>query len=137
MTTQGFRQTLAQEQVQALIETGVQAAGKAGVRVSLAVTDDGGHLLGFLRMDGVHTATVDVANAKARCAAAFRRPTRLFAEQLAQGNMALLTIPGLITLPGGLPLTLSDHVVGAVGVSGASPDVDETIATAMRDSLSA
>lgn len=136
MTTQGFRQTLSQEQVQALIGTGVTAAGKAGVRVSLAVTDDGGHLLGFLRMDGVHTATVDVANAKARCAAAFRKPTRLFAEQLAQGNMTLLTIPGLITLPGGLPLTLSDHVVGAVGVSGASPDVDEAIAAAMLASLS-
>ena len=136
MTTQRVRQTLSQEQVQALIEAGVQAAGKAGVRVSLAVTDDGGHLLAFLRMDGVHSATAEVGTAKARCAAGFRKPTRLFAEQLAQGNMALLTIPGLITLPGGLPLTLSDHVVGAVGVSGASPDVDETIATAMRDGLS-
>lgn len=128
-------QRLRQEQVQAMIETGVETAGAAGVRISLAVTDDGGHLLGFLRMEGVHTATVDVGTAKARCAAAFRKPTRLFAEQLAQGNMALLTIPGLITLPGGLPLTIGDHVVGAVGVSGASPDVDETIATAMRDSL--
>lgn len=124
---------LGQDLVQGLIEAGTTAARHRNVSVSLAIVDAGGHLIGFLRMDGVHTATVEVAQAKARSAAAFRRSTRGFAQQLAEGNLALLAVPGCVPLPGGVPLLQEQRLIGAVGVSGASPDVDESIADAMHD----
>lgn len=119
---------LGQKLIQQLIAAGLQAATRLDARVSIAVVDTGGHLAGFLRMEGVHTATVDVAQAKARSAAAFRRSTRIFATQLAEGNLSMLAVPGCVPLAGGIPLTRAQRLVGAVGVSGASPDIDEAIA---------
>jgi uncharacterized protein GlcG (DUF336 family) len=72
-----------------------------------------------------------VAQAKARSAAAFRRSTRGFAQQLAEGNLALLAVPGCVPLSGGIPLTHEHRMIGAVGVSGADPNTDEAIAEAM------
>ena len=126
---------LDQDLVQALIEAGATAARRRNVCVSLAIVDAGGHLAGFLRMNGVHTGTVEVAQAKARSAAAFRRSTRGFAQQLAEGNLAVLAVPGCVPLPGGIPLMHKQRMIGAAGVSGASPDVDEGIAEAMYDQL--
>jgi glc operon protein GlcG len=126
---------LGEDIVQALIEAGLTAARRCNVCVSLAIVDAGGHLLGFLRMSGVHTATTEVAQAKARSAAAFRRSTRSFAQQLADGNLALLAVPGCVPLPGGIPLLHRQRMIGAAGVSGASPDVDEAIAETMYDHL--
>jgi glc operon protein GlcG len=122
---------LSQRDVERLLSIGVSAAQGRGVAVTIALVDAGGHLLGFLRMDGVHTATCDVAVAKARSSAAFRRPIRLFAEQLAAGNLSLLTIPGCVPLQGGIPFKLDETMIGAVGVSGAAPDIDEAIALAI------
>jgi glc operon protein GlcG len=123
-------------QMQAVIERAVAAARAQGARVSIALVDSGGHLLGFARMHGVHTATVEVAQAKARCAIGFRRPTRIFAEALAAGQLALLATPGVVVLPGGIPIERSGRWLGAIGISGAAPDVDERIAQAAVDSLS-
>jgi uncharacterized protein GlcG (DUF336 family) len=122
--------------MQAVIERAIAAAREHGVRVSVALVDSGGHLLRFARMHGVHTATVEVAQAKARCAIGFRRPTRIFAEALAAGQLALLATPGVVVLPGGIPIERSGQWLGAVGISGAAPDVDERIARAAVESLS-
>ncbi|WP_082767161.1 GlcG/HbpS family heme-binding protein [Bosea sp. PAMC 26642] len=119
--------------IRGLLDTAVAAAARMGVAVSIAVVDTGGHLAGFLRMEGVHTATVDVAQAKARSAAAFRRPTRVFAQQLAEGNSTLLAVPGCVPLFGGVPLVRSNRMVGAIGISGASPDDDDAIANTIYD----
>lgn len=112
------------------VEAALAAARAAAVNVSIAVVDDGGHLLAFARMDGVHTATAEIARAKAASAAAFRRPTRLLAEGLAGGATALLALPGCLPLPGGVPVAIAGHCAGAVGISGASPETDDAIATA-------
>lgn len=131
MTSQDEPGRLPQARVEAVLAAGAEAAREHRAAVTLAVVDDGGHLLGLMRMDGVHTATVEVAIAKARSAAAFRRPIKLFADQLAAGNLALLAIPGCVPLQGGVPIRPDGRIVGAVGVSGAAPEVDEAVAQAM------
>lgn len=124
-------------QAQAVLDAAEAAARARSQAFSIAVLDDGGVLLGFRRMDGIHPGTAKVAIAKARTAASFRRPTRRFAEGVASGNMALLSLPGVVMLDGGVPLLLDGQVAGAVGVSGASPQEDDAIAEAGAGALSA
>ncbi len=124
---------LSDASAQAIVAAALEQAALLGVRVSVAVVDQGGALWRFVRMPGVHPATVDVALAKARCAISFRRPTRLFAEGLAAGNLSLLATPGVIVLPGGIPFREAEPWLGAIGISGAAPDVDERIAVAALD----
>lgn len=126
---------LSDEDAGRIIEAGTRAAAGAGARVSIAVVDDGGHLLAFRRMDGVHTGTVDVALAKARTASGFRRPGRDLAAALANGQSVLLTLPGCLPLPGSIPVIIDGAVVGAVGVSGASPQIDDEVAEAAASAV--
>jgi uncharacterized protein GlcG (DUF336 family) len=104
------------------------AAAGRDLRVAIAVVDDGGHLVHFSRMDDIHAATADVAIAKARACAMFRKPTAVFAEGLQAGNQALMAIPHMMPLPGGVPLMVGKAMAGAIGVSGAAPVVDAEIA---------
>ena len=101
-----------------------------GLRVVVAVLDEGGHAILLERMDGTQTASVEIALAKARSAAAFRRPTREMAEWVASGNVGLMALPGLVPVEGGLPLLVDGAVVGAVGVSGATARQDGEAAQA-------
>jgi uncharacterized protein GlcG (DUF336 family) len=110
------------------------AALAAGSPVCIAIVDGGGQLQLFLRMDGSHSASIEVAIAKARCAQAFRRPTRLFADAVAAGNVALIGLPGMVPFDGGVPLAYRGEVAGAIGVSG-SPQLDGKIAQAGADIL--
>jgi uncharacterized protein GlcG (DUF336 family) len=103
------------------------------LRLTIAVVDDGGHPLHLVRMDGVHAGTVDVAIAKARTAVLFKKPTQAFAESLAGGASAILALPGMLPLPGGIPLFQDGGLIGAIGVSGAAPDVDAAVAAAGAD----
>lgn len=105
-----------------------EAEGR-GLAVTIAVVDRGGHLVLLERMDGIHLGTVDVSQAKARTAVHFARPTADLNLALANGNLALLGLP-IMPLPGGRPLRAAGAIVGAIGVSGAAPDVDEAIALA-------
>ena len=105
-------------------------AVKRGLGVVVAVVDEGGTLIVLERLDAAQVASVDVALAKARTAAIFRRPSRVFEEQVKNGRVAALALPGASALIGGLPLEYGGRVIGAVGVSGDSPQVDEDIAAA-------
>jgi len=105
-------------------------AARRAVKVSIAVVDRGGYLVSLARLDGIHVGTVAVATAKAKAAVLYNRPTATFGAGVAAGNTALLTLPDLVAFPGGLPLHHEGILVGAVGVSGAAPDVDEAIAAA-------
>lgn len=105
-------------------------AEKRGLGVVIAVVDEGGTLIVLERLDAAQVASVDVAIAKARTAAIFRRPSRVFEEQVKNGRVAALALPGASALIGGLPLTSGGRVVGAVGISGDAPQVDEDIAAA-------
>ncbi|MFM7264996.1 MAG: GlcG/HbpS family heme-binding protein [Cyanobium sp.] len=106
-----------------------------GAAVTIALTDPGGHLLLLERRDGASAASSEAAIAKARMAALNGKPT---AEQEAAINgarPALLQLAGVFGAPavamaGGVPLLLGSDCLGAIGVSGSTPDLDAAIASA-------
>ena len=110
-------------------------ARKRGATVVIAVVDDGGYLLVLERLDDAQVASVDVGIAKARTAAIFRRPSGVFEDQVKNGRIAALALPGAVALKGGVPIIIDGKVVGAVGVSGNSPQEDEDIAKAGAESV--
>ena len=108
-------------------------ARKRGATVVIAVVDDGGYLLVLERLDDTQVASVDVGIAKARTAAIFRRPSKVFEDQVKNGRVSALALPGAVALQGGVPIIIAGKVVGAVGVSGNSPQEDEDIAKVGAD----
>jgi glc operon protein GlcG len=106
------------------------AAAARGVGVVIAVVDDGGHLILLHRLDDTQVASVNVGIGKARTAAIYRRPSREFEEQIRAGRVAALALADATPLQGGVPIRLDGKVIGAIGVSGDTPAVDEAIALA-------
>ncbi len=106
-----------------------------GARVVIAVVDDGGNLLLLERLDDTQVASVNVAIGKARTAAIFRRPSKVFEDQIRDGRVAALALPGATPLQGGIPISFEGKVIGAIGVSGETPSQDEDIAKAGAASL--
>jgi len=105
-------------------------AGKRNATVVIVVVDDGGYPLILKRLNNTQVASVDVGIGKARTAAIFRRPSKDFEDQIKNGRVASLVLPGATPLQGGLPLVFDGKVVGAIGVSGNTPQEDEDIALA-------
>ncbi len=103
---------------------------KRGATVVIAVVDDGGNLILLERLDDTQVASVEVGIGKARTAAIFRRPSKVFEDQIKNGRVAALALPGATPLQGGIPIMINGNVVGAIGVSGNSPEEDEEIAIA-------
>ena len=99
-------------------------------RVAVAVVDTHGALLYFERMDNTQYASNDIAIGKARAAATYQRPTRVFADVINKGGPATATLGGVFASPGGLPVMQGGRVIGAVGVSGVTGDQDEQCAKA-------
>ena len=104
-------------------------ARRRGLPVVVAVVDDSGELLLVERLDGTQVGSIKVGIGKARTAAHFRRPTRFFEEQVRSGRIVTLALDDFTPLQGGVPILSGGQFVGAVGVSGDSPQVDEEIAT--------
>jgi glc operon protein GlcG len=103
-------------------------AKKRGAMVVIVVVDDGGHLLLLQRLDNTQVASVEVGIGKARTAAIFRRPSKVFEDQVREGRVAALALPGATPLQGGVPIVFEGKVIGAIGVSGNTPQEDEDIA---------
>jgi uncharacterized protein GlcG (DUF336 family)/mannose-6-phosphate isomerase-like protein (cupin superfamily) len=105
-------------------------AKKRKATVVIVVVDDGGYPLVLKRLNDTQVASVDVGIGKARTAAISRRPSKIFEDQVRDGRVAALALPGATPLQGGLPLLFDGKVVGAIGVSGNTPQEDEDIALA-------
>jgi uncharacterized protein GlcG (DUF336 family) len=103
-----------------------------GTTMCIAIVDDGGNLVYFQKADGTQIGSIDVALAKARTAIAFKRPTKIFQDAVDGGRASLLCLPAAaaLTLEGGVPLVSGKAVIGAIGVSGESDDVDGEVARA-------
>jgi len=110
-------------------------ATRRGLGVVIVVVDDAGNVIELSRMDAAQVASVNVGIGKARTAAIYRRPSRLFEEQIRDGRVAALALADATPLQGGVPILIDGAVVGAVGVSGDSPQVDEAIALAGAGSI--
>ena len=113
-----------------LVAAAEAEAKKRGATVVIAVVDDGGQLILLERLDDTQVASVEVAIGKARTAAIFRRPSKVFEDQVKNGRVAALALPGATPLQGGIPITVEGKVIGAIGASGNSPQEDEEIALA-------
>jgi glc operon protein GlcG len=93
--------------------------------VAVAIVDTHGGLVYYERMEDTQTASYDIAILKAKAAATYRRPTRVFADVIAKSGPAIMTLPGAIASPGGVPIFVGGKVIGAAGVSGVTGDQDE------------
>lgn len=99
--------------------------------VTIAIVDDGGHLLWLQRLDGAAPISAHIAPSKARTAALGRRDSKVYEDMVNQGRVSFLSAPvidGL--LEGGVPVMVDGQCVGAVGVSGAKSSEDVQIARA-------
>lgn len=117
----------------------LSAAAQAEARrnnwiVAIAILDDGGHLLHFVRMDGAIPANARIAVAKGRTAAESRRASGTWQERI-KSRPELMQMPGILPVQGGVPIIVEGSCVGAVGVSGVQSQEDERIAQAGIDAL--
>jgi uncharacterized protein GlcG (DUF336 family) len=126
-------------QAQALVDAAQQKAAEIDTLMDIAVVDAGGNLKAFARMDGAWLGSIDISIRKARTARYFDMNTGDIGA-LSQPGGPLYNIEvsntGLITFPGGIPLTLNGEVVGGIGVSGSSVENDHTVAEAGANALS-
>ncbi|RPH44873.1 MAG: hypothetical protein EHM87_08710 [Burkholderiales bacterium] len=99
--------------------------------VTIAICDDGGHLLAMKRLDGVAPISAYIAPEKARCAALGRRDSGVYEKMINEGRVSFLSAPVMAgMLEGGVPIVVGGQVVGAVGVSGVKSSEDAQIARA-------
>jgi uncharacterized protein GlcG (DUF336 family) len=112
-----------------VLAAAVRRAEEMGAPQCIAVTDDGGHLLAFGRMDGGKVLSIDSAIAKARTAASSRVPTGRMADDLAP-KLAAATGGKVTNLLGGLPILVDGHVIGAIGVGSGTGEQDVEVAAA-------
>lgn len=125
------RPTLELDDVKRVLAACEAEALRHGWAVTIAVVDDGGHLLALQRLDGAAPVSAHIAPAKARTAALGRRESRIYEEMINQGRVSFLSVPALEgMLEGGLPILVEGHCVGAVGVSGVKSTEDAQVARA-------
>jgi len=121
--------SLTLEAAKLLAAAGEAEALRHGWTVAIAVVDPAGGLILFHSIDGTQPGSQDVAVAKARTAARYKRPTKAFADAIAN-RPVLLTMPNMVALEGGLPVIGEGQIVGAIGVSGMTSDEDGIVAAA-------
>jgi glc operon protein GlcG len=105
--------------------------------VVITILDSGGNLVMTQRLDGAQFGSVEVAREKAYSAVAFRRPTKVFEDAVAQGgaNLRILRLSGAMPLDGGWPIVIDGKIAGGIGVSGVTGAQDAQIGKAGVDAL--
>jgi uncharacterized protein GlcG (DUF336 family) len=128
------RWALDESDARAASELAVETARERGVSVVVVVVDAAGELMHLVRMDGTKTTSIRIAIGKAWTAAMFQLPTEDYAERILPGGASFgiqNVFPGdMLALPGGIPIVIDGDCVGAIGLSGAPPEVDAEIAAA-------
>jgi glc operon protein GlcG len=123
--------TLTLEDVRSMAAAAEAEARANAWAVTIAIVDDGGHLLWLQRLDGAAPISSEIAPAKARTAAVGRRDSKVYEDMINQGRTSFLSAPTLHgMLEGGVPVVVEGHCVGAVGVSGVKSNEDAQIARA-------
>jgi glc operon protein GlcG len=116
---------------QAAIHAAVAEANRRNWKMNVAVVDSGGNLVAFQRMDGAMLASVQIAEHKAKAAATFRRPTKVFEDGINLMHLNyLLAFDGVIASRGGIPLIEQGAIIGAIGCSGGADSQDEIVSNA-------
>jgi glc operon protein GlcG len=119
------------DRAQAVIRAALVEAKKRSWKMNIAVSDSGGNLVAFQRMDGAMLASIQIAEHKARAAATFRRPTKIFEVGVNVMHLNyLLAFDGVIASRGGIPLIEQGKIIGAIGCSGGADSQDEVVSQA-------
>jgi glc operon protein GlcG len=108
----------------------ISTAKKNNWRMAIAIVDTGGHLVYFEKMPNTQIGSIDLAIAKARTAALFRLPTKVFNDRLVAGGegIRLLSVKDMMPIEGGVPILVDGRVVGSIGVSGGTAEQDGIVA---------
>ena len=123
--------TLTMDGAKKVAEAAMAYAKANGASPSIAIVDEGGHLLHFVRLDGSFVAGANVSIGKARTSATFKKPTKDFEDIINRGRFTMTALPDFTPLQGGVPIVHDGQVIGAIGVSGAkSAQQDEDVAKA-------
>jgi glc operon protein GlcG len=120
--------------VKKMLEACEAEALKNRWNVAIAIVDEGAHLLGFQRMDGVGPISAEVAIGKANTSALTRRPSKFFEDRV-KDRPSFVTFPAGVLVQGALPIMHQNECVGAIGVSGVQSHEDEQIALAGLNAL--
>ena len=148
MLTLGIADSQADERIaskHALTLEGAKKIGEAaaayaranGASPSIAIVDEGGHLLYFTRSEDSFAAGASVSIGKAHTAAVFKKATKDFEDTINKGRFTMTALPDFTPLQGGVPIVHEGQIVGAIGVSGAkSAQQDEEIAKAGAATIS-
>jgi uncharacterized protein GlcG (DUF336 family) len=119
------------EQAKTVAAAAFAEAKKNNWRMAFTVVGPAGELVYFEKMDGAQLASTEISQGKARTAVMFRRPSKAFADQYAAGNTSFLTFPEKpVASEGGVPITVSGKIIGAIGASGGTGQQDGMAATA-------
>jgi len=117
--------------VKAILAAAEAEAQANGWAVTIAVVDDGGHMLGLLRLDGAAASSAHMAPGKAVTSILGRRESKVYEDLIRDGRVSMLSAPALqAMLEGGVPIVVDGDFVGAVGVSGVRSEQDAQIARA-------
>jgi uncharacterized protein GlcG (DUF336 family) len=130
------RKTLSLADAKAIAAAGSKKAQAEGWTVVIAIFDNGGNLIYLERADGTQIGSIQVAQAKGLTALRFKRPTKAMEDAVLGGKIHMATLPGVVTVEGGLPLIKDNEVVGSIGVSGVLSSQDGQVAAAGAEALS-
>ena len=123
------------EQATKAVEAAAAEAKKNGWLMAIAVVSNGGHLVHFSKMDQTQFASVQIAIDKAKAAALFRRPTKVFEDRANSGAPSVLSLHGVVASEGGVPLMRDGKVIGAIGCSGGTSQQDGLACKAGVDTI--
>jgi glc operon protein GlcG len=101
-----------------------------GWNVVIAIHDNGGNLVYLERADGTQLGSIQVAQEKSRTALRFKRPTKALEDTVLSGRVHMMSLPGITSVEGGLPLVVDGEIVGSIGVSGVQSSQDGQVAAA-------
>ena len=125
------------EQAKKVLAAAEAESRKNGWPMAIAIVDTSGNLVAYEKMDDTQTASVMVAQDKARSAAIYRRPAKVMQDAVAGGGAGIrfLNLRDASVVEGGLPISVGGKIIGAIGVSGAASNEDGVVAKAGTDAL--
>jgi glc operon protein GlcG len=125
-----IRKTLSLADAKKIAAAASVKAQAEGWSVVIAIHDNGGNLIYLERADGTQLGSIVVAQEKSRTALRFKRPTKVLEDTVLAGRVHMMSLPGITSVEGGLPLLVDGEVVGSIGVSGVQSSQDGQVAAA-------
>jgi glc operon protein GlcG len=121
------------EQARKVAAAAEAEARKRNMNMVIAIVEPSGDLVYFLKMDGAQYASIKNAQSKAMSAALYGRPTKIFRERVAKGDLSPMALVGAVASDGGVPIVVNGKTIGAIGTSGgADDDVSQAGANAFK-----